>query len=167
MGFLQGMFAFSIIIGPPLAAPLLFAFGVEWALLLNALSFVVGFLALLLVRAPRAAVSVAPGERSHFFREFVQGTRFFFGSHLLVVLAIAGCLATLGAGALNVLDVFFITGKEYLHQSPSLYGFVGAVSGAGILVGSILAGLYAQKIGLTRVLWLSLFLIGVGIIAFS
>jgi MFS family permease len=97
----------------------------------------------------------------------VEGARFFFGSRLLVVLAIAGCLATLGAGALNALDVFFVTGKQYLNTSPNLYGFVGAVSGAGILVGSILAAMFAQKIGLIRVLWLSLFFIGVGIIAFS
>jgi MFS family permease len=167
MGFLQGMFALSIIIGPPIAAPLLFAFGVQWALLLNAVSFVGAFAAIWLVRAPAAALSVASGERGHFFREFADGARFFFGSRILVTLVIAGCLATLGAGALNALDVFFVTGKEYLNQNPSLYGFVGAVSGAGILVGSVLGGLYAQRIGLTRVLWLSLFLIGVGIILFS
>jgi MFS family permease len=167
MGFLQGMFALSVIVGPPVAAPLLFAFGVQWALLLNALSFVGAFAAIWLIRAPKAAVSVARGERGHFFREFIQGARFFFGSRILVTIAIAGGLTTLGAGALNALDVFFVTGKEYLGQSPSLYGFVGAVSGAGILVGSVLGGLYAQRIGLTRVLWFSLFLCGVGIVIFS
>jgi MFS family permease len=167
MGFLQGVLALSVIIGPPLAAPLLFAFGVQWALLLNAVSFVGAFAAIWLIRAPRAAVSVAQGERGHFFHEFTVGARFFFGSRILVTIAIAGCLTTFGAGALNALDVFFVTGKEYLGQSPSLYGFVGAVSGAGILVGSVLGGLYAQRIGLTRVLWLSLFFCGLGIIVFS
>jgi len=44
------------IIGPPLAAPLLFTAGVEWALALNALSFVFSFAVIRSVRAPAAPV---------------------------------------------------------------------------------------------------------------
>jgi len=43
-------------IGPPLAAPLLFTAGVEWALALNALSFVFSFAVIRSVRAPAAPV---------------------------------------------------------------------------------------------------------------
>src|SRR5581483_4604135 len=40
------------IIGPFLAAPLLFVVGVQWALIVNALSFAISFLAILAVRVP-------------------------------------------------------------------------------------------------------------------
>lgn len=161
MGLIQAMAALATIIGPPVAAPLLFAFGVQWALILDAVSFLVAFAAVLLIRAPKAAVSVAPGQRGHFWREFGQGLAFFVRSRVLVTLVIAASLVMLGAGALNALDVFFVTGKEYLNQPATLYGYVGGVMGVGVLVGALVAGALANKIGLTRLLWLTLVLAGI------
>jgi MFS family permease len=51
-GRLQATSSFAGVIGPPLAAPLLFAFGVQWALLINAASFAVSFLAVRAIRLP-------------------------------------------------------------------------------------------------------------------
>jgi MFS family permease len=161
MGLIQAMAALATIIGPPLAAPLLFAFGVQWALIIDAGSFLVAFAAVLLIRAPKAAVSVAPGQRGHFWREFGQGLAFFARSRVLVTLVIAASLVMLGGGALNALDVFFVTGKVYLNQPATLYGYVGGVMGFGALAGAILAGTLANKVGLTRLLWLSLVLGGI------
>lgn len=165
MGLMQAMFALATIIGPPLAAPLLFASGVQWALIIDALSFLVAFAALLAVRAPKAAVSVAPGQRGHFLREFGAGLAFSFRNRTLATLLVAGSLAMLGAGALNALDVFFVT--QNLHTAPSLYGFVGAVFSVGILFGAILASAFAQRVGLARVVWLSLLCMGIGVVVWS
>jgi hypothetical protein len=63
------VFALATIVGPPLAS-LLIGFGVQWALIIDALSFLVVFAALLAVRAPKAAVSVAPALRGPFLREW-------------------------------------------------------------------------------------------------
>lgn len=167
MGLTQAIGALATIVGPPVAAPLLFGFGVQWALLLDALSFLGAFVGILLIRAPRAAVSVAPGQRGHFWREFGQGVMFFARSRVLVVLVVAACLVMLGGGALNALDVFFVTGKEYLNQSPELYGFVGGVMGCGVLLGAVLAGSLATKVGLVRMVWGSLLLMGVVVIVWS
>ena len=167
MGLIQAMAALATIIGPPLAAPLLFAFGVQWALVLNAGSFLVAFLAVLLVHAPKSAVSVPAGQRGHFWRELGQGLAFFARSRVLVTLVIAACLVMLGGGALNALDVFFVTGKDYLNQSPEVYGYVGAVNGFGILAGAIVAGALANKLGLTRLLWLALVLGGILVMVWS
>jgi MFS family permease len=43
-GRLQAMAALAQVLGPPLAAPLLTIFGVQWALIANALSFGISFL---------------------------------------------------------------------------------------------------------------------------
>jgi MFS family permease len=150
-GLTQAIFALATIIGPPLAAPLLIGFGVEWALIIDALSFLVVFVAVLAIRAPKAAVSIAPGECGNFLREFGQGLRFYFSNRVLVVILITGVLIMLGAGALNALDVFFVT--QNLHTDPKLYGFVGAALAVGVLVGAALGGALGQRIGLTRMLW--------------
>lgn len=51
----------AAIVGPPLAAPLLFTTGVYWAMIINAASFVVSFLLIRAVRLP-ALVTANPAE---------------------------------------------------------------------------------------------------------
>src|SRR5207253_4328289 len=69
----QAIQGLAIIIGPPVAAALVFGLGVVWALVLNALSFVVVFLPTLAIQAPPSAHSVAPGEAGHSSRELLGG----------------------------------------------------------------------------------------------
>jgi MFS family permease len=161
----QMSMALATIFGPPLAAPLLFAFGVQWALLINALSFVLSFLAVSAIHAPHTAHRENRAERSSMAREFGEGLRFFFGNRILVVLLVAVIIASLGGGALNALDVFFFTSN--LHAPAQLYGFAGATYAGGVLVGAVLGGAFALRIGLLRLLWLSVVSIGLCIFAFS
>ena len=55
MGLRQAAVSFASILGPALAAPLFIAFGAQWALLIDALSFVVSFITIAAIRSPRAA----------------------------------------------------------------------------------------------------------------
>jgi MFS family permease len=154
MGLSQTSMSIAMILGPTLAAPLFVAFGPEWALGIDALSFVASYLLIHTVVAPPAARSVADGARPNFWREFGGGLRYFLRSRVLVVLTISATILMLGGGALNTLDYFFVTGN--LHAPTSLYGALSGVMGIGMILGAILAGAFAQKIGLTRTLWLSL-----------
>lgn len=154
MGLSQTSMSIAMILGPTLAAPLFVAFGPEWALGIDALSFVASYLLIHTVVAPPAARSVADGARPNFWREFGGGLRYFFRSRVLVVLTISATIVMLGGGALNTLDYFFVTGN--LHAPTSYFGALQGVMGVGMILGAILAGAFAQKIGLTRTLWLSL-----------
>jgi len=78
-----------------------------------------------------------------------------------MALGITGVLIVLGAGALNALDVFFVT--QNLHAQVSLYGLLGSALGCGLIAGSALAALFAQRIGVTRTFWLSV--VGWGVVA--
>ncbi|HEY6408498.1 MAG TPA: MFS transporter, partial [Ktedonobacteraceae bacterium] len=138
------------ILGPPLAAPLLFGFGVQWALLINALSFGLSFLVLAAVQAPPSARSVEPGHGGTLGQEFRQGLRFAFSHRVIRALIIASFITLLGAGAINALNVFFFT--QNLHASVTLVGLMDAVFGIGIIVGALLAGAFALRIGLERTL---------------
>src|SRR5258706_167704 len=60
-----------------------------------------------------------------------------------------------------MLDVFFVT--QNLHAQVSLYGFLGSALGCGLIAGSVLAALFAQRIGVTRTFWLSV--VGWGVVA--
>jgi MFS family permease len=161
----QVSFALATIVGPPLAAPLLFAFGVQWALLIDAASFLVSFLAISAIRVSRETTAPEGHERSTLLREYGSGLRFFFGNRVLVTILFAIVITGFGAGALNALDVFFFTTN--LHTPAQYYGLAGAAYAAGTLIGAVIGGLFARRLGLTRLVWLSLMLLGIGMGVFS
>jgi MFS family permease len=157
----------AAIIGPPLAAPLLFVAGVQWALLINALSFAVSFLTIRLVRpaAVPALAEEAPAGQAGYWRELGAGLRFFVGSPVLIAVGGGLFITVLGAGALNSLNVFFI--QVNLHSSASMYGTIGMAEGIGGVLGTLAAGWVMTRIGAGRVFWAGLILGGAAIVGYS
>lgn len=139
----------AILLGPPLAAPLYVAAGAGWALGVNALSFAVSFAALFALRAP---VAVAPSpERRGIVHEFASGVRFFAGNRVLRALLVATVLTLVGSSAINALGIFFAT--ENLDVSDRWYGTLSAASGAGVLIGALIAGRLVARVDLRRLFW--------------
>ena len=159
-GLNQVTMSLAIIIGPPLAALIFFGLGVQWALLLNACSFAASFLALLAMRVPRERQTSRAEGQKQFRHAFREGLRFYFGNRVLMTLLIAGIFLEFGSGAINTLNIFFIT--QNLHTPIQFYGFLSPIFGAGAIIGAISAGLFAQRIGVAKMLWLSV--IGTGIL---
>ena len=166
-GMLMATFALAGVIGPPIAAPLLFVSGVQWALVINAASFAVSFGMLWLLRLPVAdTVEAADGETpAGFFAEFRAGLRFFATNRVLLAIAIGVVIATLGTGVINVLNVFFIT--HNLHVAAKWYGVMGTADGIGAVIGALGAGVIAAKIAPRRIFWAGLLLVGVLILVYS
>lgn len=148
----------AIIIGPPLAALLYFGLGVQWTLILNALSFVVSFLALSAMRVQATTATAVDDRRAPVLGGFRAGLHFFAHNRVLVVIAVTTALIMLGGGALNALDIFFLT--QNLHAPARLYGALDAAAGVGAVGGAVLAGLCAQRIGVARLFWLSALAMG-------
>jgi MFS family permease len=161
----QVAYFLAFVLGPPLAALLFFTVGVQWALALNACSFLVSFLTILAVRAPRAARSVAPGQRGNFLRELVGGLRFLLGNPALRAIAVSLVLVIGGVGALQTLGIFFVT--QNLRGSASLYGFLASALGVGSIAGAILTSMLANRIGVARIYWLSLIVVGALIVVLA
>ncbi|HLY30934.1 MAG TPA: hypothetical protein VKQ36_07890, partial [Ktedonobacterales bacterium] len=69
--------------------------GVTWALILNALSFVVSLVATLAIASPPTASHLAPGETGHFSREFLAGFGYVMRHATLRVILIAETLTWL------------------------------------------------------------------------
>ncbi|MFD0276448.1 MFS transporter [Kitasatospora sp. NPDC127111] len=158
------------IVGPPIAAPLLFTVGLQWALLFNALSYLVSYVAIRSVDirpapAPAADPDRAGDERPGLVKEFTAGLRFFGRSRFLVALLLLTVIGQLGVGALSTLNVFFATGN--LHASAQLYGYLGMVTGIGGIAGALAAGRVVGRIGARRTTWIGLMVSGALLVLYS
>ncbi|MFC5911360.1 MFS transporter [Streptacidiphilus monticola] len=163
-GIGQATLATASIVGPPLSAPLLFTVGIQWALLLNALSYLCSWVAIRGIPIPEEP-AVAPSERPSLRREFAAGLRFFVGSRFLVVLLCVAVIAQCGTGAVNALNVFFVTGN--LHTRASLFGFMSTAFGVGAVAGALLAGRVVRLLGARRTTWLALAVTGLLVLGYA
>jgi MFS family permease len=161
-GIGQATMAMAGILGPPLAAPLLFGVGVAWALLANAVSFGLSFVVLLFVRVPGR---VRPAQHQGVWLELRAGMRAIGASRVLVAIVVSAMVANFGAYLLNNLNIFFLT--HNLGAAPGWYGYMGTAFGIGAVIGAAVAGGIGQRLGLGRTYWIALIMAGVLIAAYS
>lgn len=172
-GILQATGYTAAIVGPPLAAPLLFGVGASWALLVDALSFLASFVMIRSVRpaavpdastaAQDAAVAVSAAAR--FFSELRDGIQFVAGNRVLRVLLVTLAVLTLGATTLNSLNVFFV--PENLHADASWFGTIGMGEGIGAVIGALAAGRLCRRFRDVIVFGVGLTLVGVGLVLYA
>lgn len=158
----------TMLVAPPLAAPVLITFGPGVALTLNAASFLVGFL---LVRGIEAGVVEGPDVASEaaspraILADLAVGLRFFVQSEVMRTLAVAMSIAMVGFGAINVLDIFFM--RENLGTNVRYFGLLESAQGAGMIAGAIAWGFLAGRVGLERTVWVALASLGILTIVYS
>jgi MFS family permease len=158
-GITQGTSAAAGIIGPPLAAPLLFTAGIEWALILNALSFVLSYVVIRNVRMPDVEVQrSATGDGTGFWREFRVGLQTMMRSRVIRTMVIVGVIANIAAQVFNALGVFFVITN--LHTQARFFGFQDTMLGTGVVIGAAVAGWLGVRLGPARTIWVSLVLFG-------
>lgn len=148
----------ATIIGPVLAAPLLITLGVSWALLLNALSFVVSFLCIRAIRVPEADQIQEKKASSTVRQEFGEGLQFYRENRLMQTILLSVLIVVLGTGPINAVFVFFVT--QNLQVPANLYGMLDTAIGAGALLGALLSAFFAARLGSVRIFWLGLLLVG-------
>jgi sugar phosphate permease len=71
----------------------------------------------------------------------------------------------LGGGALNALDVFFVTAN--LHVDAPQLGTLDAIYGGGAVLGAVLAAIFSRHLQPARVFWVSLVLLGLLLVVYS
>jgi MFS family permease len=163
-GSLQQASYLAQIVGPAGAAPLYVALGPTWAITLDILSFLVSCLLLGLIRIPTEHQSERQ-EPLGFWREFVEGLRFFVRNRVLVTLLLSGMLFMLGGMAYNALE--YLYGSENLHIPNTLLGLYVACAGVGVVLGLPLMAALAKRFGEVEVLWLCLIGHGLTMLALS
>lgn len=164
-GRLQATSGLATILGLSLSAPLFFGVGVQWALLINAFSFLVSFFTILLIHAPETSAQKQAEQKNNFIQEFKEGLHFYLHNTALMTILIAVSLFLMGAGVVNALNFFFIT--ENLHLPPAMFSYINAVFGAGAIIGAIIATQGAKWLGPRNMFWISLLLTGLLLIFYA
>lgn len=153
----------SRIIGPSLAAPTLFVFGIQWALLINSASFLISAIAVKQVKVRMSEPTAKKDlSKTGFWHEFLEGWHFFHKSRILMVILIALSVVIIGDSAEQTLGVFFML--DNLHVPAYLYGFIGTVGGAGGILGAVCATFIVKRLGSIRAFWLGI--VGFGVLLF-
>jgi MFS family permease len=159
-GLAEATLSAAGIIGPPIAAPLLFTVGLQWALAANTASYVVSYLAIRFLRLTPEPHRPAPGAGgTSLHNEFSIGLRLFARNRFLVTLLTVTMICQCGTGAITTLNVFFVT--RDLHASSHLFGVAETVMGAGFIVGALAAGRMVRWIGARALTWSGLLATGV------
>ena len=169
----QATFALSFIIGPAIASPLYFAVGPIVACIINAVSFLISAISVQAIRASkeelhpylRTKSENAPGGIKVILRELLAGLQFVVHTRALLVVVFLILIAMLGGGALNALDIIFVS--QRLQVSSSLYGPLVAIGGLGTLLGAIGAGFLSKKVMPRHILAGSVFLLGLGLVIYA
>jgi MFS family permease len=171
-GIGQATSATVSMLGPPLAAPLLFTAGPQWALLFDAATYAVSYFAIRSIRADpesrggqQASAHSRLGRRPGLWGEFTDGLRLFVGRRLLVAVLLVALVSQLSIGALNALNVFFVT--RNLHVPGSMYGYLATAVGIGTIVGALCGGRVMRHLGMRVTVSAGALLGGMFIILYS
>ncbi len=131
--------------GPGLAGALVQIIGAPFAILVDAVSFVVSSISLLLIRSPEPA---RPPRRSGtpIRREIVEGLEMVRRHRVLFPMALRSIIAHVAGSFYGVLYTIYLV--QELHLSPFLLGVVISAGGVGSLVGSLFAARVIDRLGL-------------------
>ena len=150
---LQGSASAAAIGGPGAAGLLTGTVGAAAALLANAASIVVSAACLLGIRGGRARITPEPAGRAGLRREIADGVRYVAGDPYLRPLTIWASAVNLGLTGYGALAVVFLIRTVGLAAGPA--GLLLAASGAGGLLGALVARRVSARFGTARTLLLS------------
>jgi len=148
---LQASESVSQIAGPSVGGLLIQALTAPYAVLVDALSFLwsAGWVAAIKLRPPKP-------ERKpdrHLRREIGEGLKFVVGNRSLR--SIAMCTGSANLFGAMAGAVFYVLLARELGLSAGWIGLIASTSAIGGLLGSVLAGRFAEKVGQGPAIWIS------------
>ncbi|MFI7669483.1 MFS transporter [Nocardia sp. NPDC049526] len=136
----------ALILGPVTVGALAATVGLNAALLVNAITFLVSLASVLAVSSLRSAAPapVSPLRIRYIWREFRDGLRYLLSMRVLVVLTALQMVVNFG---LAVEKLLFFYAKDTLGLAASLVSVVVAAGGVGGLVGALTAPWLGSRLG--------------------
>lgn len=145
---LEGGDSVAQIAGPGLGGTLVTLFGAPMAMAADALSFVVSVGSLLLMRP--IETNPSPENRESFRSELVEGLRVVLDDPILRALAAVTALFNLFDSLLMALYTVYMS--QTLHMSSVEMGMVFGLGGLGGLLGAVMAGRLATRVGVGTIM---------------
>jgi MFS family permease len=131
--------------GPALGGGLVQLIGGPLAILVDALSFVVSAISLLLIRT-REPRRPSPTARAPILREILEGLQLVARHRMLVPLALRSVFAHVAGSFYGVLYTIYLV--DELHLDALLFGIVVSAGGVGALIGSFFASRAIARFGI-------------------
>ena len=148
--------------GPGLGGALVQAFSAPFAILIDALSFVVSAISLALIRAPEPnrprRTTTTP-----ITTEILEGLRLVRSHPILVPLTLRSVIAHVAGSFYGVLYTIYLV--DELQLTPFLLGVVISAGGVGALVGSLVASRVIARLGIgPALIWSALGASAIGVL---
>ena len=154
----------ALVIGPALAAPIYFLFGIKWVLAADLMSYLISCATIWAIAKSRGH-STPGNEPQRFWPDFRAGLHLFVTQPVLRTVAISLAVAMFGIGILQSLNVFFVT--QQLHATVSWFGYLQAAFSAGSILGGAIGMFWVGRIGLARAYTSSLCAVGMVLVLYA
>ncbi len=148
--------------GPSLAGALVTVMGLARTLTLDAASYALSVVSLLLIRTPeppRAPASPGTPQGAAFRAAIAEGLRFVLRDPILR--AIVACTATSNFFITAIESVQMVYLTRTLHARPAQIGLILAFGAVAGLAGGLFAGRLSARVGSARIIWVSVLVPGV------
>lgn len=132
---LQGTTSLGIIFGPALSGLGIAAYGSQEVLCLNAATYVISAVFLMLVRFTNPASTALARTPSTIGQDFIEGLRYGMKQRGILILTGTAALYTFGTSALSAL--FPVFARKLLGLGPIEVGYLWSALGVGLLLTSI------------------------------
>jgi len=147
----------SQILGPGLAGILIGAFRAPFAMVLDAVSYVVSALFLTWIRRPEPPIevhdTVADGPKPSMRQEVSIGLRYVLGHRWLRNIAATTGTSNFFGNVVNAILILYLTDERGL--GPEAIGFAFSVASVGFLVGALTTNRLTERLGVGRMLVLT------------
>ncbi|MFI9722114.1 MFS transporter [Streptomyces sp. NPDC052396] len=151
-GALETVRSSAQVAGPGLGGGLVQAVGAPFALVADALGYLLSALFLRRIHTPEAA-PVPPAAGTSLRAQVAEGLAFVFGNPILRMIACATAVANFFNAMLLAVQTVFLV--RVLELPPGVLGLMMSASAVGGLAGALSAGALARMLGRARVIWLS------------
>jgi MFS family permease len=145
---LTGSAQVATVAGPSIAGGLVQAIGSSYAIVVDSLSFLVSALAVAGIRTPEPKPEVPEGGHPSLRHDMAEGLRFVFHNALLRAIACTTASSNLASGIAAAVEVVFLV--RTVHASPAVIGLLFTLGGVGGVLGALMAGPLARRIGGAR-----------------
>jgi MFS family permease len=162
----MGTQALAGIAGPSIGAVLLITAGAGWAMMFNAVSFLVSFLAVAKVRTGAGRNRRAtPAADASMWREFKDGLRYVAGNRTVKVVVLTTAAVWAASSGLDPLEIFFVI--QNLNGSAALFGVLGTVAAVGAVAGAALITVLGKRLSAPKVYAYGVVATGVALVCYS
>lgn len=158
-GFVQAGAWLSLVIGPLLASLLLTRISLQGVLWVDAVSFLVSAVTLVLVRTSFNRTPPQVRAKTAFVRDLVEGLRIVLAHPVLRTVALVGLLANLALG--TVVAQMVLVAKSLFTATNAQVGLFATALGIGGVIASLLAGPLKRRLSYGVLQLGSLLLFGV------